>query len=448
MNTAHDAHQPDRAPRAPPRCPPCRRSIDGEAGDEVRVERAGAVPDDVDQQHAEQQADRDQPGRPAARAGSATSFARRLVGARRERLPRWRRWRSLVHLPVLAHEADRDHVHEQRDHEQRACRRRRSSCSSIDPVGVSPFAVAPMKAVIVSMRLARVEAVARHLAGGDQHDHRLADRARDAEHDRRDDARQRRREHHAQSRPGAWRRRARRRPRAATAAPADIASSEIEAIVGMIMKPMMIPAASALKMSTLRCEEVLQDVRREEGQREVAEDDRRHAGEQLEDRLDRLAHARRARTRTGRSRSRARAGSATSERDAGDQEGPDHERPDAEAAAARTAASTWSPSRKSPDADRRRRSRSSPAAARSTIPIVVRTEISAARNRSALITSSPQRRRAAPEARRPAPPAPAAVLRLPSAGGALGLLELAALALAAWLGGHRHDLRRRRRSAW
>ena len=38
--------------------------------------------------------------------------------------------------------------------------------------------------------------------------------------------------------------------------------------------------------------EVLEDRRREERQREVAEHDRRHAREQLEHRLDRLAHAR------------------------------------------------------------------------------------------------------------------------------------------------------------
>ena len=87
-------------------------------------------------------------------------------------------------------------------------------------------------------------------------------------------------------------RRARRSPRAAMAGTADIASSATDAIVGTTMKPMMIPADSALKTLTSIAEEVLQDLRREEGQREVAEDDRRHAGEQLEDRLDRLADAR------------------------------------------------------------------------------------------------------------------------------------------------------------
>ena len=57
------------------------------------------------------------------------------------------------------------------------------------------------------------------------------------------------------------------------------------------------PAASALKCSTSSPRTPLEELGREERQREEAEDDRRHAGEQLEDRLDDLAHPRAARTR-------------------------------------------------------------------------------------------------------------------------------------------------------
>ena len=55
---------------------------------------------------------------------------------------------------------------------------------------------------------------------------------------------------------------------------------------------MMIPAESELKTCTSSPRSRCRIVRREVGQREVAEDDRRDPGEHLEDRLDGLAYAR------------------------------------------------------------------------------------------------------------------------------------------------------------
>ena len=55
---------------------------------------------------------------------------------------------------------------------------------------------------------------------------------------------------------------------------------------------MTIPAESALKTCTSMPSRSLQDVGREEGEREVAEHDRRDAGQHLEHRLERLADAR------------------------------------------------------------------------------------------------------------------------------------------------------------
>ena len=54
----------------------------------------------------------------------------------------------------------------------------------------------------------------------------------------------------------------------------------------------MMPGGERVEDPHVEVEEAAQDLRREERQREVAEDDRRDAGEQLEDRLDRLADAR------------------------------------------------------------------------------------------------------------------------------------------------------------
>ena len=144
------------------------------------------------------------------------------------------------------------------------------------PVGLSPLPVAAMKVVIVCIGLERVEVSVGDLAGRDEHDHRLADRARER--------RARRRRRCRRAPPG--RRRAvatgagRAEPVRALAqrrcGTADIASSEIDAIVGTIMMPMTSPADSALKTLTSMSSRSWRS-RRDEGEREVAEDDRRHA---------------------------------------------------------------------------------------------------------------------------------------------------------------------------
>ena len=58
---------------------------------------------------------------------------------------------------------------------------------SIEPVGMSPLPVAPMNAVIVSIVSRGSKRDLRELAGGDEDDHRLADGARERQHERRDD---------------------------------------------------------------------------------------------------------------------------------------------------------------------------------------------------------------------------------------------------------------------
>ena len=93
---------------------------------------------------------------------------------------------------------------------------------------------------------------------------------------------------------------------------ADIASSLTDAIVGSTRMPRMMPPDRPLKTCTSMPTSF--SSRREERQREVAEDDRRDAGEQLDDRLEDLAHARARRTRRGRRRRRARAGPRRSAR--------------------------------------------------------------------------------------------------------------------------------------
>ena len=217
------------------------------------------------------------------------------------------------------------------------------------------------------VRVARVERVAGDLAGGDEHDHRLADRPRDAEHDGRHDPGEGGREHDPQGDVelrGA-------EPEGALAerlrAPTDIASSATEATVGTIMKPMTMPAASTLKMLTFDAEEVAQDLRREEREREVAEDDRRHAREDLEHGLDRLAHARaRVLAEVDRGAEPERGGHH--HRDArGEEACPTTQRDERRSWAARTAASTCCP-RGTPRRRRRRRTRSSAPAARSRSP--------------------------------------------------------------------------------
>ena len=145
------------------------------------------------------------------------------------------------------------------------------------------------------------------LAAGDEDDHRLADGARGAEHERRDDARQRGREDDPQRRPAACWRRGRTRPRAATRAPR-------HGVLGDRGDRRQHEQAEddaggqRVELVDPEPEDVAEDLGREEGEREVAEDDRRDAGEHLEHRLDDLAHARAARTRQVDRRTAARAG--------------------------------------------------------------------------------------------------------------------------------------------
>ena len=189
----------------------------GVVGEEVGVDRAGAVDGHVDQQRAEQAAiesARQREQEPARKARPAD------LGAACGAWPTARLRSSLVHLPVLAHEADRDQVHDQRDHEQRHADGEDRLVLRCCPWRCRPWRSAPMNEVIVYVRLARDRrSVLAIWPGGHEHDHRLADGARDAEHDRRDDPRERGREDDAQRRPGAWTRPGRTRPRAATGAP-------------------------------------------------------------------------------------------------------------------------------------------------------------------------------------------------------------------------------------
>ena len=81
-------------------------------------------------------------------------------------------------------------------------------------------------------------------------------------------------------------------PSRSEAGTADIASSATDAIVGRTSRPRMMPADRALNWLTSN-PSAAEDVRREVGEGEVAEDDGRDAGQRLEDRLDHLAHPRR-----------------------------------------------------------------------------------------------------------------------------------------------------------
>ena len=176
--------------------------------------------------------------------------------------------------------------------------------------GCRPCRSRAMNAVIVCDRLARVRGEVRASA------RRRAARSSSRRSRARRRARSRRRCPRAP--PGTrrvadvWRLRRAEAVRAlaqAAAAPRVIASSEIEAIVGMIRMPTMRPAGERVEDRDVDADASLQDHRRDERQREEAEDDRRDAGEHLEHRLDGAADARRSRTRSGRSPSRARAGS-------------------------------------------------------------------------------------------------------------------------------------------
>ena len=98
----------------------------------------------------------------------------------------------------------------------------------------------------------------RLLPGGDRHDHRLADRAGDPEHERGDDAGQRGGDHHPRRDLQLRGAQCVGALRAATCGTADIASSESEATVGTIMKPITSPAARDVEDLDARAE-VLQE---------------------------------------------------------------------------------------------------------------------------------------------------------------------------------------------
>ena len=123
-----------------------------------------------------------------------------------------------------------------------------------------------------------------------EHDHRLADGARDREHEATRRSPRSRPGRRPASTPAAWSSRARRRRRGARCGTAVIASSESEATVGISITPMTRPAAERVEDVHLDAE-VAQE-RRHERQREVAEDDGRDPGQDLERRLEDPARAR------------------------------------------------------------------------------------------------------------------------------------------------------------
>ena len=224
-------------------------------------------------------------------------LARRLGGDGRagHRAPRRGGRRSLVHLPVPAHEADRDEVQDERDHEEREADGEDRLVTRWSRSGCRPSPVARDE------RGHRLRSPARGSSDGRAGPGRpairtimrLADGARGAEHDARRRCRRappgRRR---ASADLAACSRRARTRPRAGVRhrghrvlgdrrdrrqdQDADDEARRERVEHGCTSRPRS---------------RSLQDLGREEGEREVAEDDRRDAGEHLEDRLDDLADA-------------------------------------------------------------------------------------------------------------------------------------------------------------
>ena len=111
-------------------------------GEEVELDSCrAAVDDDVDEQHhravSKPTAEADEQGHAEQRSlicsdrRDARSPRRRAIGASATR--------SFVDLPVLADEADRDRVDDQRDHEEQRSRPRRSVLYCDVPVGIRPW---------------------------------------------------------------------------------------------------------------------------------------------------------------------------------------------------------------------------------------------------------------------------------------------------------------------
>ena len=141
------------------------------------------------------------------------------------------------------------------------------------------------------------------VAGDHQHDHRLTDRAAQAEHDRREDARAGRRDHDFVGRlpPRVAERQGALAQRFGHACSA---SSEIEMIVGSTRMPTIRPAAKAV--SPLDRSKVTRDPRHDERQADKAEHDRGDRGHELDDGLRDLFEACPSRTRRGRPLQRCR----------------------------------------------------------------------------------------------------------------------------------------------
>ena len=176
------------------------------------------------------------------------------------------------------------------DHEQQRADREDRSCSRTSRTGMSPEPACAMKAVIVCIASSGFQLTLGADARGDRHDHRLADRP--------GDRRARRRRRCRTARPG-------RRPGRDTCilvepsayAPsrrrcgtADMASSDSEAIVGMIMTPITMPAARRVEdVRPVADRPDVPEQRGDEGQGEEAVDHGRDAGQDLQHRLEDLA---------------------------------------------------------------------------------------------------------------------------------------------------------------
>ena len=144
-----------------------------------------------------------------------------------------------------------------------------------------------MNAVIVAAGLQRVPGEVRLQPGGDRDDHRLADGARDAQNVGGRDARQRARHDHA--RGGLEARRAHRI--AALAHVVGHGAHRILADRGHVRNDHDADHETrAQHVEAGQARDDLLQERRDEQQREVAVDHRRHGAEQFEHRLDDLAH--------------------------------------------------------------------------------------------------------------------------------------------------------------
>ena len=218
----------------------------------------------------------------------------------------------------------------------------------------------------------RVDAVVGLQSGGDEDDHRLADAARDPEHDRGDDPRDRGREDD----PGRDLALGRPEPVGTLAQAARHRAHRVLGDRGDRRHdhdPHHQAGGEGVEDRHVEAEEVLEDRRGDEGEREVAEDDGRHADQDLEERLDDPAHPR-GRVLGEVDRRAEPDRDRDQDRDPGDQEGAVEQLPDPERRPARTAAPSRRTGRSRVPTSWKNGSDSSTRA--KTIPSVVRTEIS------------------------------------------------------------------------